>query len=340
MAVTIKEVAKRAGVSSATVSRVLSNQSNVREEVRQRVLQAAKELRYQPNRVARSFRSNRSLIIGLVVSDILNPFYTSLVRAVEDIASKNGYAVFLCNTDESVAKEEIYIDFMIGERVAGVLLTPVLEENCSVNRLRDAGIPVVCLDRSVREPAFDTVMVDNVFGAYKVVEHLIGLGHVRIGAILGKNCTTGREREDGYRRALRDHDLPVEPELIRRGTPRERDGRDLARMLLHLPDRPTAIFCGNNLLTVGTLGEVYANGLRIPEDIAIVGFDDLEWYSLVEPTITAVYQPVQELGRRAIDLLFKRMNGDLSEAKTILLAPELRVRSSSGCEISHKPRRR
>ncbi|MBN1304699.1 MAG: LacI family DNA-binding transcriptional regulator [Anaerolineales bacterium] len=330
MAVTIKDVAKKAGVSSATVSRVLSHQSYVREEVRMRVLQAAKELNYQPNRVARSFRANRSKIIGLIVSDILNPFYTSLVRSVEDIASRNGYAVFLCNTDENPQKEETYIDFMIGERVAGVLLTPVFEESVVVNRLLEAGIPVVCLDRKIKNVILDTVMVNNLDGAYQVVSHLIDIGHQRIGAIVGENCTTGLQREDGYRNALVDHNISVKEDYIQRGAPREQDGSLLARKLLSLPNPPNAVFCGNNLLTIGTLREINAQGMKVPDDIAIAGFDDLEWYGLVEPTITAVYQPVSELGSRATEILFQRIGGDQSEAKMVLLNPELRIRRSSG----------
>lgn len=340
MAVTIKEVAKKAGVSSATVSRVLSNQSNVREEVRLRVLQAAEDLRYQPSRVARSFRINRSRIIGLIITDILNPFYTSLVRSIEDIASSNGYALFLCNADENVQKEKIYIDFMIGERVAGVLLTPVREDNCAVIQLRDAGIPVVCLDRSILDSNMDTVLVDNVSGAYQVVSYLINLGHRRIGAIVGERCTTGQLREEGYRRALSDHGIPVNTAYIQRGFPRENAGSLLTCNLLSMPNPPTAIFCGNNLLTIGALAEVNLRGLKVPDDISIVGFDDLEWYSLVEPTITAVSQPIGLLAETALELLFQRITGDGSAGKTIVLEPTLQVRCSSRKVISVEGERR
>ncbi len=334
MAVTIKDVAKKAGVSSATVSRVLSNQENVREEVRIRVRQAVEDLRYQPSHVARSFRTNRSRIIGLIVSDIVNPFYTSLVRSIEDAASKNGFAVFLCNTDEDLQKEEIYVDFMIGERVAGVLLSPVCEEKSSVKKLLDTGIPVVCMDRKVKGIETDTVMVDNVSGTYGAVEHLLKLGHHRIGAMVGSRTTTGREREEGYRKALADYSIPIDESLLQRGSPKESVGREMTKQLLSLADRPTALFCGNNLLTVGALGEIFSQGLKVPGDIAIAGFDDLEWYSLVEPTITAVRQPIHEYGQSAINLLFSRIDGLSTPKQSIVLSTELFVRCSSG-EVLH-----
>jgi len=288
------------------------------------------ELRYQPSRLAQSFRINRSKIIGLIITDILNPFYTSLVRSIEDIAANHGYAIFLCNSDEDEQKEEIYIDFMIEERVAGVLLTPVLEANNSVDQLRDAGIPVICLDRSIDNPIIDTVLVDNISGAFQVVDHLIGLGHRKIAIVVGENCTTGRQREEGYKRALNIHGIPLNAAYIQRGFPREIAGKRMTKELLGLADPPTAIFCGNNLLTIGALAEVNAQGMKVPDDISIVGFDDLEWYSLVEPTITAVSQPVQGIGQKAIDLLFQRIAGDRSAAKTYILEPNLHIRGSSG----------
>lgn len=290
---------------------------------------AADELHYQPNGIARKFRINRSSIIGLVVSDILNPFYTSLVRSIEDVAFRNGIAVFLFNTDENEHKEKIYIDYMLEERVAGVILAPVSEENLAVNRLLDAGIPVVCLDRRV-PGEIDTVMVDNFTGAYQAIEHLLRMGHCRIGAILGAHTTTGRQREEGYRSAFFDHSIPYHPEYVQRGLPREREGKEMMKHLLALQEPPSAIFCGNNLLTIGALAQIHAQGMRVPDDIAVAGFDDLEWYSVVEPSITAVYQPVQEMGIKAIDLLFQRIAGDQFDTKTILLNTELRVRQSSG----------
>ncbi len=336
MTVTIKDVAEKAGVSSATVSRVLANQENVSDEVRRRVQKAVDELRYQPSGIARKFRVNRSKIIGVIVSDILNPFYTSLVRSVEDVASKNGMAIFLCNTDENVYKERIYIDFMLEERVAGVLLAPVCEENCAVKQLLDAGIPVVCIDRSIKDMEIDTVMVDNVAGAYQATEHLILLGHRCIGAILGAHTTTGYQREEGYRKALADYAIPFVPEYIQREMPRENEGRKLTQHLLELEKPPSAIFCGNNLLTIGALAQIHSMGLRVPDDVAIAGFDDLEWYSLVDPTITAVCQPIQESGQRATELLFRRMSGDQSESQMILLPATLNVRCSSGKQVQVK----
>ena len=329
MTVTIRDVAEKAGVSNATVSRVLANHPYVREEVRKRVLAAAADLRYQPSHVSRSFRIRKSKIIGLIVSDVINPFFTSLVRCVEDRASSHGYAVILCNSNEDLQRESNYLDFMLSERVAGVLLTPVQVKNCASKRLLDAGIPVVCVDRTLDDLEVDSVMVDNAGGTFQLTEHLIQNGHERIGAIFGELSATGRLRENGFRNALLVHNIPIREEYIQRGMPRENEGQMLTRQLLQLPQPPTAILCGNNLLTIGALRAILEQGLVIPDDVAVAGFDDLEWYGLVQPSITAVFQPTQQIGRTAVDILFRRIGGDKSASYQVILPTELRIRCSS-----------
>ena len=328
--VTIKDVAHRAGVSSATVSRVLSGKPHVRPEISERVMQAAKELNYRPSRVARSLRAQKSTIIGLLISDIMNPFFTSLVRAVEDIASQQGYAVFLCNSDESVEKEAEYIHIMQSENVAGLLITPTKEWDCPCRIMLDQDIPVVTLDRTVLDLEVDSVVVDNLGGAEKAVSHLIRQGHERIAAVVAtSDKTTGRERLEGYRLAHERHGLPVRPELIFSGVPKKETGRELARQIRMLEPAPTAVFCGNNLLSIGVIGEFQDAQCRIPEDFALVSFDDLEWYTLTQPQISAVRQPVYELGRLATELLFERINGSRQPVQRMVLDTELIVRGSS-----------
>ena len=308
MPIKIEDVAQRAGVSTATVSRVLSGKPYVSEELRARVLSAAQELDYRPSRVARSLREQRSRIIGLIISDIQNPFFTAIVRAVEDGAYANGHAVFLCNTDEDEAKETLYIDLMLAEHVAGVILSSTTGRNPAYNHLVQAGIPAVAIDRRVYNVPLDTVLVDNIDATRRAVEHLIAQGHRRIGAIVGHlTSSTGAERLRGYTDALMAHDIPVSDALIRIGTPRAPVGYAAMNELLALRDPPTAVFTGNNLLTAGALRALFDAGRRVPEDVAVAAFDDMEWAVFIQPALTMVAQPTYEIGRIAVELLQKRI---------------------------------
>ena len=329
MPVTIKDVAQRAGVSTATVSRVLAGKTIVSRELRERVLAAAEELEYQPSRVARSLRVQRSRIIGLIISDIQNPFFTSLVRAVEDIAYQNDYGVFLCNSDEDVQKERFYVELLHAEKVAGVVISATQEEENPSRMLVDAGIPVVAVDRRMRDLDVDTVVIDNVGAAREIVSHLIADGHRRIGAVVGPSVTTtGRERLEGYVRALKEHGLRVEPQLVRTGLPKSEFGYRSAGELLALSEPPSAIFTGNNLLTSGALRAVRERGLRIPSDIGLAAFDELDWMSLVQPGLTVVAQPTYELGQTAAELLLGRIEDRTLRARESVLEPTLVIRQS------------
>lgn len=330
MASRIKDVASLANVSSATVSRVLTQKTPVSDEVRSRVLKAVEELGYQPSRVARSLRVRSSQIIGLIISDIQNPFFTSLVRAVEDQAYANNYAVFLCNTDENIQKEELYINLMLSERVAGVIITPTNEINTPVKKLKEAGIPVVVVDRRISDMNLDTVVVDNVAAAHDLVAHLIEQGHRRIGAIFAsQEISTGHERYQGYLTALAEYQISLDPSLIRTGVPKEDVGYQYASELLDLPEPPTALFTGNNLLTVGALRSIRDRNLRIPEDLSLVGFDDMEWSSLISPRLTVVAQPTYEIGQKAADLILKRINNPSRPIEQIILKHKLQIREST-----------
>jgi DNA-binding LacI/PurR family transcriptional regulator len=339
--VRLADVARRVGVSTATVSRALANKPHVSAEVRQRVLAVVEELNYQPNRVARSLQGRRSKIIGVIISDIQNPFFTRLVRAVENVAHRNNYAIFLCNTDEDGDKEEFYVNLMLAENVAGVIACPTMEESAKWQKLHRAEIPFVVVDRRLPGAPVDTVVVDNVGAAYDLVAHLIENGHQRIGAVLGEHhITTGRERYEGYARALEAHNLPLSLELICQGMPREENGYHFTRELLNLPERPTAFFTGNNLLTLGTLRAIREANLAIPDDIALVAFDELEWMSLIQPQLTVVAQPTYQLGEMAAQLLFQRLAGDGKVDgdrmfEEVVLKPEILFRESS-MKVRHK----
>ncbi len=329
MTATIHDVAQRAGVSSATVSRVLSDKPHVSQEIRDRVYAAIEELNYQPNRVARSLRVQRTSIIGLIISDIQNPFFLSLVRAVEDVAHTHQHAIFLCNTDEDVEKEKLYIDLMLAENVAGVIISPSREQDDPCEKLLKNNIPMVVVDRRLPDVAVDTVVVDNFHGAYALVEHLIQDGHTRIGAILGvPSATTGRERREGYLQAITDHQLTMQPELLRTGIPQEAIGHQLANDLLNLPEPPTALFTGNNLLTMGTVRAIQERGLHIPDDIAIGAFDAINWMSLIKPELTVVAQPTYQLGQAAANLLLQRLEDHTRPVQEVILQTQLLIRQS------------
>jgi DNA-binding LacI/PurR family transcriptional regulator len=247
----LADVALRAGVSTATVSRVLTGKAHVSEEVRRRVLAAIDELSFRPSRLARSLRSQRSHVLGLIISDIQNPFFTAIVRAIEDVAYQHQYSLVLCNTDEDADKEALYIDLMIAENVAGVVISPT-GETAACERLADRGIPVVAIDRRVSNIEVDTVVADNRSAAFVLVSHLIADGHRRIGAVVGTpTITTGQERCEGYWRALQAHGIEANPALLRLGPPTMATGYQRTNELLALPQPPTALFLGNNLLTIG-----------------------------------------------------------------------------------------
>jgi LacI family fructose operon transcriptional repressor len=324
----IKEVADAAGVSTATVSRVLADKPHVRPEIRERVLAAVETLNYRPNRVARSLRVQQSNTIGLIVADIQNPFFTSVSRAVEDTAYKRGLSVFLCNTDENSDKEAMYLNLMLDENVAGVILAPTRQTADAFADMVNLDIPTVVIDRRVRGVEIDSVLIDNVEAAYKIVEHLIADGRRRIGALFGIGSTTGRERREGYIRALQDHSLKPSPDLASFVNAKEEEGYKAVMRLLSLPEPPDAIFTSNALLSAGAFRAIRESKLAIPDQIAFASFDETTWTSLVEPGITVIEQPTYEIGQTAAELLFKRLEEPSRPTREIILKGKLIIRQS------------
>ena len=240
--------------------------TSVAAKVRDHVLAVVQELNYRPNRVARSLRAQRSNIIGLIVSDIQNPFFTLISRAVEDTAYAQGMSIFLCNTDEDPAKEAMYLKLMRDERVSGIILSPTLKTTDNFIDITNSHLPVVVIDRRVRGVEIDTVQVDNVESAYKIVDHLIGHGCHRIGAIFGVGSTTGRERREGYLKALEDHGIRPSDELALFVEAREAEGYKATRELLKLSEVPDAIFTSNGLLSAGAFRALRESPLKAQDD--------------------------------------------------------------------------
>jgi LacI family transcriptional regulator len=329
---TIKDVAYKAGVSPATASRVAGNYGYVSKATRQKVLVAIRELGYHPNSIARSMVTKSTHSLGLVVTDITNPFFAHLMRSVEDVTWELGYTLFLANTDENTQREEAVIQAIQERQVDGLILVPATNQSTPyLEHFIQQGIPLVLLDRNIRGLAADAVMVDNENGAYQAVMHLIHLGHRRIGMVIDNlDISTNAERLAGYLRAFREADLPVEEQLIQSCQFTEQSAFNLTTEMFNHPQRPTALFAANNLMTLGILRSSREANLRIPEDLALVGFDDLEWTAFSTLQLTAVAQPVQELGNVAAKRLLMRLQGDQTSPMEIRLKTKFIIRKSCG----------
>ncbi len=329
--VKIKDVADAAGVSTATVSRVLANKPHVRQEVKARVMKVVKKLNYRPNRVARSLRSQKSTIIGLIVSDIENPFFQQVGRAVEDAAHEQGYSVMLCNNDEDPDKEQRYLHLIRDENLAGIILSPTRQTADNFSETSELNIPMVVIDRRVSDAEVDNIIIDNVQAAHTITTHLIEHGYRRIGAIFGIGSTTGRERREGFVQALKAHDLQPSTDLVKYANPREDDGFNTTLKLLQLPAPPEAILTSNSLLAAGALLALRESKKAIPEEVALASFDETTWAKLVVPALTVIEQPTYEIGRTAAELLINRIQDPTRSTREVTLKSKLIVRQSCGC---------
>ncbi|MCL6431792.1 MAG: LacI family transcriptional regulator [Anaerolineae bacterium] len=327
---TIREVARKAGVAAITVSRVINRTGYVSEETRQRVEEAIAELDYVPNVLARGLRSSRTHTLGLLVTDITNGFWTTVARGAEDAAVGNGYSVFLCNTDESATKQEQYLRALLSHRVEGAIIAPASSDRSALTALERARLPFVIVDRRVPGVNADLVLGDSLGGARELVEHLLARGHRRIAHLGGPvGVSTADDRERGYREALMAAGIGVEPGLVQRGDYKLESGRRLMRQLLGCSPLPTAVFAANNVLAVGALAALRERGLRVPEDMALVCFDDLPQASLIDPFLTVAAQPAYELGATAVRLLLERLAHPGRPPETVVLPVQLLIRRSS-----------
>lgn len=328
---TIRDVARRAGVAPITVSRVINNSGYVSDGTRARVEKAIADLKYVPNALAQGLRFNKTNVIALVLSDVTNPFWTTVARGTEDAANEANYSVVLCNTDEDVAKQDRYVQLLLRRQVDGFLLVPASNTTDTVRFIQNQRVPLVILDRQLVGAVVDTVRGDSEGGAYDLTRHLIELGHRRIAILSGpETASTSTQRVAGYRRALREARLKADPRLVSYGPFYQDSGYERTVGLLALTRPPTAIFAGNNFIAIGMMKALYEAGVRIPDDISVVGFDDLPAGLLVQPFLTVAAQPAYEMGYRATTLLLQRI-GDAGAApcQTIVLPTELVIRQSS-----------
>ena len=324
----ISDVARHASVSPATVSRVLNGDPRVGEPYRERVLRSVAQLNYRPNSLARNLRRQRSGTIGVVVPDIENPHFGEMVRAVEDQAFDSGYRVLVCNTDETAEKQRAYLEALIDERVLGVIISPSEPGGEQIAHLLDLGIPVVAYDREVLDPRADAVLADNVKGTRLGAELLIAAGHEAIAFVGGRtDVETGAERLAGYEIAMRAAGLGSS---VVDGDFRLEHAEAAVAGLLAGERRPTALLVANNLMTLGALRAIRDAGLRVPDDIALVGVDDPAWSALVDPPLTTLAQPVRLMAADAMELLLQRVTGERDKPRRIVHPFELRTRASTG----------
>jgi len=329
--VTIYDIAKQANVSAMTVSKVINNTGKISEKTRSRIKKIMEEMNYVPNSMARSLVLQETKMLSLLIPDITNPFFTTLARGAEDAAMRLGYKLLFGNSDESLAKEKEYVDMILSTRVDGVLFSAASDlSGPHLQTLRLHRIPFVLLDRAVPGHECDTVTGDSREGARKLVEHLISLGHRRIALVNGSLAvSTARDRLAGYKDALKLNDIAVDDTLLLESNYKHFEDGPLLRSMLELPDPPTAVFAGNNFLAVGLIRKLLELGVRVPEQMSVVCFDDLG-ASVIDPFFTVASQPAYQFGAMGIQLLVDRIKGATTpEWKKIVLPSELVVRGSS-----------
>lgn len=341
---TIREVARRAQVSIGTVSNVLRGSATVSPAVRERVNQAIAELDYHPNEIARSLKTRQTNLLGMVISDITNPFFPQLTRGAEDAALEHEYLLVTANTDDQLKREQQVLSVLRNRRVDGILLVvaPGLPDSDHIQRTIAAGIPIVCLDRIPSELNVSSVSVDAAYGTEMCIRHLISMGHRSIGIITGNlRLATAVDRLEGYKNALREAGIEVDPALVIEGDFRLESGYLRTKELLLGRVRSTALFVSNCMMGLGALRAMKEIGVRSPDDLALAVFDDLPGNGSFYPEVTAVVQPAYEIGYKGAELLISEIEGETNGTPArIRLRPELRVRESTlrriGAEPVHK----
>jgi LacI family transcriptional regulator len=332
---TIRDVARLSGVSPMTVSRVINDSERVSPETRRRVEQAISELGYVPSRLARGLSRQRTGTLAVIVPDVANPFFTAILRAAEEVARRADYHVILGDTRSDLSVERDVIEELIAHRVEGIMIAPVSDRSAThLQRLAEFGVPFVLIDRTVPGIDSDVVLGDSAGGARRLVEHLIALGHRRIGFIVeSDDVSTARDRRAGYEAALTGAGIALDPALVVNASADPSGGAAGMSRLLELAERPTAVFTVNNLAAVGAIEAVRAAGLEVPGDVALVCFDDIEYASRLYPFLTAMEQPAQTFGTLGTQLLLERIEGRGPDRRhEVVLPGEFIIRKSCGAK--------
>ncbi|MBV8279485.1 MAG: LacI family DNA-binding transcriptional regulator [Verrucomicrobia bacterium] len=327
----MKDVAELADVSITTVSHVLNKTRYVDRSLVRRVETAVKSLGYQPNALARGLRRNETRMLGMVVPDNSNPYFAELARSIEDACFECDYNVILCNSDEDPTKESAYLSLLAEKRVDGIVFVASGNDRSGVQAVLQQKIPMVILDRELKGTKCDSILVDNRVGACRATQHLLLGNHQRIGCVCGpKNLVSARERLQGYQDAFSGARLRVDPKWIQPGDFHIEGGYTAVQTLLDQPNRITAVFAANDLMAMGVLRGIAARDLRVPEDIAVVGFDGIALGRYTQPPLTTMAQPIREIGKLATELVLSRVNGERKEPRIHRLETTLVVRKSCG----------
>jgi DNA-binding LacI/PurR family transcriptional regulator len=329
---TIRDVARKAKVSVATVSRVLNNPSRVRLNTREKVLKAMEECHYVYNALAGSLSARKTTMLGVVIPTITNPIFATVTKGIQDYAARSGYSILLGNTDYNEEDELQLINLFQEKRIDGVIFNGPWRSAPLILRLKNANLPFVITWQKVKDKEVSFVAFDNFRSAYRSIEYLIGLGHRQIGMIAGKFTVSERalRRWQAYRKCLGDHDLAYDPKFVLEKGYSFSDGKEAMAHLLRLPSPPTAVFCGNDILAIGAMVEAKENGLKIPGDLSVVGFDDMEISAFYDPPLTTVAVPAYEMGRRAAKILIENIRGESQGPQQYVLEANLIVRGSTG----------
>ncbi len=333
MPITLKELSQLAGVHPSTVARVLQKdpRQRVSEELRARILTLAHEHHYRPNSVARSLRTKRSAVLGVLIPDIANPFFGSVLRGMEDAAAERDYSIILANTDDLLAREANGLAMLRDRQVDGLLLATARRIDPAIERLAAERTPFVLVNRHTHPITPNAVVPDDYAGAAAAVEYLLGLGHRRIAHIAGSDeVSTGYLRRQAYHDTLQRHGAPTDPALLVSGSFREQGGYDAMRALLDLSEPPTAVFAVNDLAAQGALHALADAGLRVPEDVSVVGFNDMFHATYITPRLTTMQVPARAMGARAVERLLAMILDDVWPESPLLLPVTLVERESSG----------
>lgn len=335
-AATISDIARKAKVSVATVSRVINNSSKVKEETKKVVLEAMKSLNYIPSDIARSLSKSETNTIGVVVPDINNPFFGKVIKGISSVADKEGLYMLLCDTDENEDKEMKFLDMLIRQRIRGLIITPTMNNDefnpVYLNALEKLNVPIVLIDRDIKYSNFDGVFLDNIEGAYQAVDCLIKEGHEKIAIIAGPTSSKpGRDRLRGYKKALVMNGIEVDEKNIFYGDFRFESGYELTNQILDMEEPPTAIFVSNNMMNLGCIKALSNKNIKIPDDISLIGFDEVEMLEIMDIDVSVVDRPMTQMGESAMRILIERLNKSEQQEKNvkrIILHPELKLKGS------------
>lgn len=331
MKVTIKDIAEKANVSVATVSRVINNKSKgVGEDTRKRILELVEQYHYQPSAVARGLVTKKSKIIGLIIPDITNPFYPKLAKGVEDVAHERGYNIILCDGNNSEEKEANYLDFLNEHYVSGIIYNNFHNiSETTLNKILKGSLPLVFIDSKIDVPGCKCVYIDNQKAMYDLIQYLIDIGHRRIGFIAGPlGSYSTDERYKGYLKALEDNQIPLDEDLMVQGDYVLTEGYNAMGRLLDRNVDMTVVACCNDLMAIGALEKLEEQGIKVPDELSLVGFDNIDMTRLVRPKLSTVAQPIYEMGREAAQMIINTIEGISKIKRDKVFQPEFIIRDS------------